>query len=112
MIASSRIHKVLLGLGLAVAMGLAPASVAFAAPAPPPGTKSTSAKEPKGSRVDINTASVAQLRALPGIGDVYAQRIVDGRPYSSKDQLYTKGILPRSVYEKVKNRLVAHRGKR
>jgi len=43
--------------------------------------------------IDINTASLQQLDILAGIGPVYAQRIVDGRPYSSVDDLdRVKGI--------------------
>lgn len=59
--------------------------------------------------VDINRASAAQLARIPGITPVYAQRIVSGRPYHTKYQLKTKGILPAPVYDAVKARLVAHR---
>jgi competence protein ComEA len=59
--------------------------------------------------VDINSATEAELRAVPGIGSVYAKRIVASRPYTSKDQLVTKGVLPQGVYDKVKGYLVAHR---
>lgn len=59
--------------------------------------------------VDINTASTSQLMAVPGIGATYAKRIIASRPYSSKDQLVSKGVLPQGVYDKVKNQLVAHR---
>lgn len=59
--------------------------------------------------VDINQASAAQLARIPGITPIYAQRIVSGRPYHTKYQLKTKGILPAPVYDAVKARLVAHR---
>ena len=62
------------------------------------------------SPVDINTATEAELRAVPGIGSVYAKRIVASRPYTSKDQLVSKGVLPQGIYDKVKGYLVAHRG--
>ncbi len=60
--------------------------------------------------LDINTATEAELRAVPGIGSVYAKRIVASRPYTSKDQLVSKGVLPQGVYDKVNGYLVAHRG--
>jgi competence protein ComEA len=61
--------------------------------------------------LDINTATAAQLKALPGMGDAYVQRIVAGRPYTAKNQLTTRGILPTAAYEQIKGQIVAHRPK-
>jgi DNA uptake protein ComE-like DNA-binding protein len=61
--------------------------------------------------LDINTATVEQLRALPGMGDAYAQRIVAGRPYTAKNQLTTRGILPSAEYERIREMVIAHRVK-
>jgi len=48
--------------------------------------------------VDINTATLTQLDTLTGIGPVYAQHIIDGRPYSSVDELdRVKGIGPATL---------------
>src|SRR3954451_12797656 len=64
------------------------------------------------AQLDINHAAIAQLIKVPGITQIYAQRIVDGRPYTTKGQLKTSGILPPDLYAKVKDQLVAHRPKK
>ena len=61
--------------------------------------------------LDINTATEAQLKALPGMGDAYAQRIIAGRPFTAKNQLLQRGILPQPAYEKIKLLIIAHRPK-
>lgn len=61
--------------------------------------------------LDINRATAAELRALPGMGAAYAQRVIAGRPYTAKNQLATRGILPAAAYEQIKPLIVAHRVK-
>ncbi len=79
-------------VGLAVTTAAAPASAAAAA-AP--------------DLLDINTATRDQLKALPGIGDAYADRILKGRPYTAKTQLTQKGILPAATYSKIQGMIIA-----
>jgi competence protein ComEA len=53
--------------------------------------------------VNINTASAKELDSLPGIGPVYAQNIIEHRPYSTLEELVSKGAIKQSLYEKIKN---------
>lgn len=56
-----------------------------------------------GNLVNINTASQKELDSLSGIGPVYAQNIIEHRPYSTLEELVSKGAIGKSVFEKIKN---------
>ena len=57
--------------------------------------------------LDINSAKAEELKALPGIGDAYSEKIIKGRLYKRKDDLVQRKIIPAATYDKVKDQIVA-----
>jgi DNA uptake protein ComE-like DNA-binding protein len=57
--------------------------------------------------LDINTASEAELKQLPGIGDAYAAKIIAGRPYQARNQLKQRKIIPAATYDQIKGKIIA-----
>jgi len=62
-------------------------------------------------KVDLNTASQQELSELAGIGEARAKAIIKGRPYKGKDELVERKIIPQSVYDKIKDKVIAKQGK-
>ena len=61
-----------------------------------------------GAKININTASQGELESLWGIGPVYAQNIIDQRPYSNTEELLNKKIIKSNVYERVKDQITVY----
>jgi competence protein ComEA len=57
--------------------------------------------------IDINSASIDQLKLLPHISDAYAKKIVENRPYKRKDELLKKKVIPVTTYDEIADEIVA-----
>ena len=62
------------------------------APTPAPDAKKT---PPRPDRIDINTASADQIKAIRGLSEADAKKIIDGRPYKRRgDSGYEESPAP------------------
>ena len=82
-----------------------------AAPAAKADAKAAPAAEAKKEPMDINMASEKELASLPKIGEARAKAIVKGRPYSGKDDLINKKIIPQDAYDAIKDSIIAKQAK-
>lgn len=71
-------------------------------------TGSVAGASTNSSQVNINSATQVQLEALPGVGAVTAGKIISGRPYQSVDELVSKKIVGKAVYERIKDLVVVY----
>ena len=95
----SLITPVLVVLGLIIASVAAPATCLAA--------ERIQLAQAKSTPIDINRAKADELMTLKGIGEARAAAIIKGRPYARKDELVQKKIIPESVYNEIKDQIVA-----
>ena len=114
-----KLYRLMLGAVVAAgfASSLAPFALAqaepgsvpeIAYPESAPEAKSVAASDGK---LDLNSASLEQLETVPGIGDALARKIIAGRPYRTKLDLVHRKIIPRSLYLKIKDQIIAKQKK-
>jgi DNA uptake protein ComE-like DNA-binding protein len=70
-------------------------------------TQQIEVAQAKAAQIDINRAPAEELKKLKGIGDARAEAIIKGRPYKRKDELVQRSIIPQSVYDQIKDQIVA-----
>lgn len=96
-------------IGVLLVVSLASAQTLASAQAAKSGAKAPAAAKAKtgGRLLDINSASKDELMKLKGIGTVYADKIIAGRPHKGKDDLVHKKIIPQATYDGIKDLIIA-----
>jgi len=102
----SSVTRILLLLLVTLAWSAGTAKTSFASASAAQGAMAAA-----GDQLDLNTATKDQLKTLPGIGDAYSQKIIDGRPYRTKLDLVRKKIIPQATYDKIKDQIIAKQPK-
>ena len=82
-----------------------------AAPKAPDLASPSTAPVPTAGLVDINTATATELKGLSGVSDTDSAKIIQGRPYTDKNQLVSRHVVSEATYDKIKDHIVAKQPK-
>lgn len=61
-----------------------------------------------GTLININSASESELDTLPGIGPVTAQKVIQGRPYGSVNELLDEKVVSAKVFGQIKEKVAVY----
>jgi competence protein ComEA len=99
----TRLIALLVALAFALGAGTTLASAQPPKDPPKPQPKPPAAKK---EPLDINTASADELKAVKGIGEADAKKIVENRPYKTKDELVEKKVVSKATYDKIRDQII------
>jgi DNA uptake protein ComE-like DNA-binding protein len=83
------------------------AAVSATAPSFAADAKAPVVAQAKTELIDVNRATAEELMTLRGIGEARAKAIIRGRPYARKDDLVRKKVVPLSIYDDTKDKIIA-----
>jgi competence protein ComEA len=99
----TRLIALLVALAFALGAGTTLASAQPPKDPPKPQPKPPAAKK---EPLDINSASADELKAVKGIGEADAKKIVENRPYKTKDELVEKKVVSKATYDKIRDQII------
>ncbi|QQS14892.1 MAG: helix-hairpin-helix domain-containing protein [Rhodospirillales bacterium] len=84
-----------------------PIPKAGTAPKPTPGKPAPKATACPDAKVNVNTATLDELRKLPQIGPQRANAIIKARPYAAPEDILKRKVLKKQVFDRIKACIVA-----